>query len=93
MRSPVDVVSEEEIVGIGKFPSYFEDLQDIKELSMHISYNCHGEGNPLDILFFDEDIFEFAAQYLNGMLIEQFAFEGFFEESFHLKSHYQYYLN
>lgn len=41
IEAPVHVVSHEEVVGVGQLAADFENLQQIEELSVGVSADCH----------------------------------------------------
>jgi len=56
-------------------------------LSMYISYNRDGQLNSLYIFLFDKYVFESMTNYLDGLLLQYFAFLYSFNETINVEAH------
>ena len=53
----IDVITHEQVVGIGWLSTNFEELSKVMELSMNIATNCDRCSHLLDIGFINQDFF------------------------------------
>ena len=88
MCASINVVSQKEVVCIWQLSSDFEYLQDVEKLAVNVTYDCDWYWDTLHIFLQNEDIFEFMAEDVNGLLLKYLAFENLFQETVDIEPHF-----
>lgn len=71
-EAAVDVVPEEEIVGVGTVAANLEDLNHVEELSVYVSHYRHRREDVHDIALLHQQLFRFGAYCFNDRVGEEF---------------------
>jgi len=55
--SAIDVVTHEQVVGVGGLASNLEKLAQVMELTVDVAADCHGGAHLLHVRLVDQDLF------------------------------------
>ena len=86
--SPVDVIPQEQVAGVGQFPTHFEYLQEIIELPMHVPHQADGGVDSAHILLIDQDVLEPVAEDADRLLFQQLAIQSPFDQLINFERHF-----
>lgn len=71
MESPVDVITQKQVVDVGALPSHLEDLQQIIKLTMNVPHYRHGSIYSLNVALLHKDLPHASTERLNFLLLQQ----------------------
>jgi len=75
VETPVDKISHEEVGNVGRISSYFEELEEVIELSMDVSTDCNRRVDAGKIGLLCQDFLGLVAQEFNtGLFYELVVF-------------------
>ena len=55
-------VTHEDVLGVGDLAALFEKLEQVVELTMDVTANCHGCAHGLHVAFLDKDLLDLLTQ-------------------------------
>merc|ERR1719491_152297 len=83
----VNIIPQKEIVRVRNMPANPEELQEVVNLAMNISNDCHWRRHGLDIALSDENQLQALAEGLCGAWVEMLTVKRLLDRPIDVKGH------